>query len=131
MAALAKVHGVNGVCNLKLFGQQFKRSDGSVVPYPRFLYLPKHTKKCRKWTKPCIVCRMKFDDIPVFPPKTWNEKSKIPWTIDNFATCCLLCAVEYISTRRKSITAQRLGLLSRFAREFFGFDYRWVIQLEI
>lgn len=75
-----------------------------------------------KSNKKCLACKRRFDTVPVFEVTSYDEKSDKPWKLDPYAHCSLVCVVETVMGKRKANVAQRLGLLWRFTREFFGIE---------
>lgn len=72
---------------------------------------------------------MKTDDgkdiVPIFPPCDYDEKTKC-WILEQFAHCGKQCSKAGIIESNLNNKPKRLGLLSRFLREYFEPDLEHV-----
>lgn len=78
-----------------------------------------------EWTGNCIHCGRPYNNektgekkVPIFPPHEYNEKNKC-WILEIIPQCLITCSKGRIIESSSNLKDKKLGLLSRFIREFF------------
>jgi hypothetical protein len=114
LSAMSKHFTNNNILHKRIFG----KSDGTPFQYPETSNLRCH-------------CRNKIESVPIFIPVRFDEKTSSIWFFDPIPHCSLSCAVDTIYTRRKAFASQCMGLLCRFAREYFGYKHKRITHIPI